>query len=73
MLLIPILLQTHTNRYLKEGVTMRKVLNITITILRHRVTYRFLAVVLGALGVAAATDNAGRIESIVCAILGDCT
>lgn len=52
---------------------MRKVLNITITILRHRVTYRFLAVVLGALGVAAATDNAGRIESIVCAILGDCT
>ncbi|QEG13387.1 hypothetical protein NAHI_52 [Klebsiella phage vB_KpnP_NahiliMali] len=73
MLLIPILLQTTLTDILKEGVTMRKVLNITITILRHRVTYRFLAVVLGALGVAAATDNAGRVEAIVCAIIGDCT
>lgn len=52
---------------------MRKVLNIIITILRHRVTYRFLAVVLGALGVSAATDNAGRLEAIICAIIGNCT
>lgn len=52
---------------------MKKAFSILLAILRHRVTYRFLAVVLTALGVTAATDTAGRLEVFICAILSNCS
>jgi hypothetical protein len=51
---------------------MRKALNVTVKILRNRVTYRFLAGLLAALGVATATNTVDRVETILCAILGGC-
>lgn len=52
---------------------MRKTISIIATILRNKVTYRFLAVVLASFGIASATDTAGRLEAILCAILGGCS
>lgn len=42
------------------------------TMLRHRVTYRFLGVLLCALGVASASETVGGLEVAVCTLLS-CT
>lgn len=44
--------------------------NVVVTLLRHRVTYRFLMVLCAALGFAPLTgDTFGTLESLVCSVL----
>jgi len=48
---------------------MGKTLAVLKVILTHKATYRFLAVVLLALGVSSSDEVSSGIETIVCAIL----
>ncbi len=52
---------------------MKAVLKVLLTVLTHRVTYRFLAVLLVALGCASAESVATGLETILCAIAGPCS
>jgi hypothetical protein len=42
---------------------------LLLTLLRHRVTYRFLVVLCAALGYASLTGDLSSLESTVCSIL----
>lgn len=40
-----------------------------LALLRHRVTWRFLAVLLATVGYASLTDNLGELEVALCSVL----
>lgn len=44
-------------------------LRLAVGLLRHRVTWRFLAVLLTALGYSVLTDDLGRLEVALCSVL----
>lgn len=50
--------------------TRKTFLVVVVNLLKHRTTYRFLAVVLLALGVLDSETVAGTIETLACAFLG---
>lgn len=42
---------------------------LIVQLLKHRVTYRFLLVLAGALGYSALSDSLGGLEATLCAVL----
>jgi len=52
---------------------MKSLLKVIKTLATHRVTYRFLAVLLGALGVAHSDELSQGLETILCALAGSCS
>ena len=42
---------------------------LLLTLLRHRVTYRFLLVLAAALGVTTLTGNITQLEALVCSLV----
>lgn len=50
--------------------TKRTFVAVVVNLLKHRTTYRFLAVVLIAFGVLDAKTVMGTIETLACAFLG---
>lgn len=52
---------------------MKSLLKVIKTLATHRVTYRFLAVLLGALGVAHSDQLTEGLETIVCSLAGSCS
>lgn len=44
-------------------------LRVAVAVLRHRVTWRFLLVLLGSLGYASLADNLGGLEVALCSVL----
>lgn len=43
--------------------------NLMKTLLTHRATYRFLLVLLGALGLTVATSDINQLEALVCSLV----
>lgn len=52
---------------------MQSLFKVIKTLATHRVTYRFLAVLLAALGVASSDQLSEGLETIVCALAGSCS
>lgn len=44
-------------------------LRLLLTLMRHRVTYRFLLVLAGAIGLTAVSGDINQLETLVCTVL----
>jgi hypothetical protein len=52
---------------------MKSLLKVIKALATHRVTYRFLAVLLAALGVTHSEQLSEGLETILCAVAGGCS